>query len=50
MKLLPMMATAQAVSTAVSASVLILGVAALLIWALTSIPRFTGRVPAAQSG
>jgi hypothetical protein len=49
-KLLPMMATAQAVNTVVSASVLILGVAALAIWVLTSIPRFTGRAPAAQSG
>ncbi|HEU4346342.1 MAG TPA: hypothetical protein VFR35_01015 [Actinoplanes sp.] len=41
-KLLPMMVTAQAIGTAVSASVLTLGVAALLIWAVTSVPRFGG--------
>ncbi|MEU8616209.1 hypothetical protein AB0C29_50335, partial [Actinoplanes sp. NPDC048791] len=38
-KLLPMMVTAQAIDKAVSAAVLALGVAALLIWAVTALPR-----------
>ncbi|GAA3914521.1 hypothetical protein [Actinoplanes auranticolor] len=38
-KLLPMMVVAQAIDKAVSAAVLVLGVAALLIWAVTALPR-----------
>lgn len=38
-KLLPMLVTAQAVAAAVSAAVLMLSVAALLIWSVTAIPR-----------
>jgi hypothetical protein len=38
-KLLPVMVTAQAIDTAVSAAVLVLGLAALLIWAVTTLPR-----------
>jgi hypothetical protein len=45
-RLLPMLVTAQAIGTAVSAAVLILGVAALLIWAVTLFPRITRRAPA----
>jgi hypothetical protein len=37
-KTLPMMITAPSIDRAVSAAVLVLGVAALLIWALTSMP------------
>ena len=37
-KLLPMLVTAQAIDKAVSAAVLVLGVASLLLWALTSMP------------
>jgi MFS family permease len=37
-KTLPMMVTAPSIDRAVSAAVLVLGVAALLIWALTSMP------------
>jgi MFS family permease len=44
-RLLPMMVTAQAIGQAVSASVLVLGVAALVIWAATLLPRLTGRNP-----
>ena len=40
-----MLVTAQAIGTAVSAAVLILGVAALLIWSVTSIPRLAGVRP-----
>jgi hypothetical protein len=43
-RMLPMLVTAQAVGAAVSASVLILGVAALVIWAWTALPRLR-RVP-----
>ena len=49
-KLLPMMVTAQAIGTAVSAAVLVLGVAALLIWAVASVPRFSGRRVATGTG
>jgi hypothetical protein len=42
-KALPMLVTAQAIGTAVSAAVLVLGVTALLIWAVTSVPGFTTR-------
>jgi len=37
-RLLPVLVTAQAIGTAVSAAVLILGVASLVIWVLTSLP------------
>jgi hypothetical protein len=50
-RLLPMLVTAQAVGTAVSAAVLMLGVASLLIWGMTSLPRLTRlvhRAPAAE--
>jgi hypothetical protein len=49
-KVLPILVTAQAIGTAVSAAVVVLGVAALLIWAVTSIPRLTGRAPAPNPG
>jgi hypothetical protein len=42
-RLLPMLVTAQAIGTAVSAAVLLLGVASLLIWAVTSMPWLSGR-------
>jgi hypothetical protein len=42
-KMLPMMITAQAIDKAVSAAVLVLGVAALLIWAVTSMPWLNRR-------
>ena len=42
-KILPMLVTAQAIGTAVSGAVLILGVAALLIWSIMLIPRFGRR-------
>lgn len=45
-KVLPILVTAQAIGTAVSASVVVLGVAALLIWAAALIPRLSGRSPA----
>jgi hypothetical protein len=37
-RLLPVLATAQAVGTAVSSALLILGMASLLIWTFTSLP------------
>jgi MFS family permease len=43
LRLLPMLVTAQAIGTAVSGAVLILGVAALVIWAVTSLARIPGR-------
>jgi MFS family permease len=42
-RLLPMMVTAQAIGTAVSAAVLVLGLAALLIWAVLSLPKLVAR-------
>ena len=42
-KMLPMMITAQAIDRAVSAAVLVLGVTALLIWAVTSMPWLNRR-------
>jgi MFS family permease len=42
-RLLPMMVTAQAIGNAVSTAVLILGVAALSIWAVTTLPRLINR-------
>jgi hypothetical protein len=44
-RLLPMMVTAQAIAQAVSGAVLVLGAAALLLWAVTLLPRLTGRSP-----
>jgi len=38
-RLLPMLVTAQAIGAAVSTAVLVLGVAALLIWVVTTLPR-----------
>ena len=38
-KLLPVLVTAQAIGAAVSAAVLVLGMAALLIWMVTTLPR-----------
>ena len=49
-KALPLIVTAQAIDRAVSAAVLVLGVAALLVWVVTSIPRLTGRATLPQSG
>jgi hypothetical protein len=49
-RLLPMLVTAQAIGTAVSAAVLLLGVAALLIWAVTSMPWGRGRTRLAATG
>jgi hypothetical protein len=49
-KLLPVMVTAHAIGTAVSAAVLVLGVAALLIWAAMSVSRFSGRRVATETG
>jgi hypothetical protein len=55
-KALPLVVTAPVIDRAVSVAVLVLGVAALLVWVVTSIPRLTGRAavtgpaPAAQSG
>jgi len=46
-RMLPMLVTAQAIGTAVSAAVLILGVAALLIWAFTALPGLR-RMPIAD--
>jgi hypothetical protein len=46
-KLLPMLVTAPHLNTAVSLAVLVLGVAALLVWAATSIHGFGGRRTAA---
>ena len=45
-RLLPLMVTAQTIGTVVSAAALVLGVAALLIWVVTIVPRLTGRVAA----
>jgi MFS family permease len=42
-RLLPMLVTAQAIGTAVSGMVLILGVAAVLIWAVTTLSALPGR-------
>jgi hypothetical protein len=44
-RVLPMLVTAQAIGTAVSAAALILGVAALTIWAVTLFPRIARRSP-----
>jgi hypothetical protein len=49
-KLLPVLITAPHLDTVVSVAVLVLGVAALVIWAATSLPRFGGRRAAAQIG
>ena len=45
-KTLPVLVTAQAIDKAVSAAVLVLGIASLLLWALTSMP-WLNRRPAA---
>jgi hypothetical protein len=45
-RVLPMLVTAQAIGTAVSAAALILGVTALLIWSVTLLPRVIRRSPA----
>jgi hypothetical protein len=42
-KVLPMVVTAHAINTAVSAAVLVLGVAALMIWTATAIPGLRAR-------
>jgi hypothetical protein len=44
-RVLPMLVTAQAIGTAVSAAALILGIAALAIWAVTLFPRITRPSP-----
>jgi hypothetical protein len=44
-KVLPILVTAQAIGTAVSVSVVVLGAAALLIWAATTVPRLTNQSP-----
>jgi hypothetical protein len=49
-KAVPVLVTAQAIGAAVSAAVLTLGVAALLIWAVTTIHRFGGRRTVAETG
>ena len=49
-KLLPILATAQAIGTAVSTAVLILGVSTLLIWAVTTVPRLSSRTPTPETG
>jgi hypothetical protein len=46
-KLLPMMVVAQAVGTVASGAMLVLGVSALAIWAVTSIPRHFGHATTA---
>ena len=43
-KTLPLMVTAQSIDKAVSAAVLVLGVTALLIWAVTALPRLPARI------
>jgi hypothetical protein len=40
-RVLPMIVTAQAIGTVVSAAVLVLGMAALLIWCVSALPRLT---------
>ena len=51
-RLLPMLVTAQAIGAAISAAVLLLGLAALVIWAVTSFPRLrlAGATHAAAPG
>jgi hypothetical protein len=46
-RLLPMLVTAPAIGTAVSAEVLLLGAAALAVWVVTSVRRLTRRATAA---
>jgi hypothetical protein len=48
-RLLPMLVTAPALGTAVSAAVLVLGMAALLIWVVTTLPRLTERLAARRT-
>ena len=45
-KLLPILVTAQAIGTAASGALLVLGAAALVIWAVTVVPRLSARAPA----
>jgi MFS family permease len=44
-RVLPMLVTAQAIGTAVSAAALVLGFAALVVWVATLLPRLAGRAP-----